>query len=469
MMTVRTLTYMPFEYQAILHKDTHRFKIVVGGRRAGKSKSCFQEMLRYAITNPNSLCWWVAPTYSEAREIGYEEYTRYEEELSGAILCVHKSIMRVELTNGSKIYFKGADRKDSLRGRGLDFLVVDEAAFIEKDLWTKVLRPALSDKRGRAILISTPNGRNWFYLLHTTVSVKGDDTWKAYHWPSSVNPLITHEEISQAKDELSNNDFRQEYLAEFVTKAGQVYDDFSLDNIIHDFKINPNEHYIYIGADFGYANPAALVFVAVDPLTDTVYQFDEIYEAKMSMQQMVDEIDTKLAQHGLEKKHVRAIYTDPAGNAEEITSGISPVDYLRGTYTVINKGTKIAPGLQLVRSFILNANGHIRYYVHERCKETTRSLFGYTYKTVSKTNTDLIHEEPDKDGLHDHACDALRYFFVNAYDNAKWITDHIEQHYYTNEPVRTTVIKRCPKCKRPFASHTPKDKKPFICKDCMID
>jgi PBSX family phage terminase large subunit len=469
-MPLLTIPYKPFEHQVVMHTDPQRFKVIVGGRRAGKSKSAFQEVLKHALSNPNSLCWWVAPTYSEAREIGFEEFKRYEELLGPAVVNVHTSLMRVEFSNGSMVYFKGADRKDSLRGRGLDYLVIDEAAFIERDIWKKVLRPALSDKHGKALIISTPNGRNWFYTLYAVAKGRvreGHLTWKTYHWPSYVNPLIAGDEIHDAKEELADSDFRQEYLAEFVTRSGQVYDEFDDDNIIDKFDIDKDRYYFYLGADFGYANPACIVFMAVDTLTNKVYQFDEIYQARMSMQLMLDKIKQKLDEHGLSPRDVRAVYTDPAGNAEEITSGISPVDFLRKTFTVINKGTKIAPGLQLVRSFIKNANENRRFFIHKRCDETIRSFYGYTYKPVTRGNEDLVHEEPDKDGLHDHACDAVRYFFVNTFDHAKWLTDHVEQFDYTAKKDKQTVIKRCYECKRPFPSKTPKDKPPFLCETCL--
>jgi len=466
-MSLKTLTYKPFDHQIDLHTDEHRFKAIVGGRRAGKSKSAFAEILKHTLSYPNVLCWWIAPTYSEAREIGFEDFKRYREELGPAVVNVNESLMRVEFSNGSKLYFKGADRKDSLRGRGLDYLVIDEAAFVLKETWQKVLRPALSDKQGKALLISTPNGRNWFYELYSRVRDNKDKSWKAYHWPSQINPLITEDEIFQARAELSSNDFRQEYLAEFVTRSGQVYEDFGQDNVIDSFDIDINKYDIYLGADFGYANPASLVFMAIDPLRNEVYQFDEIYQKKMSMEVMLHKIKETLNTHGLTISDVQAIYTDPAGNAEEITSGISPVDYLRKTFTVFNKGTHIAPGLQLVRSFVLNANGQRRFFIHERCTETVRSFYGYTYRPVTQSNEDLVHEEPDKDGIHDHACDAVRYFFVNRFDHALWIADSVDQYEYTLKPGKQTFIKRCYGCKKPFPSKSPKDRPPFLCNDCF--
>jgi PBSX family phage terminase large subunit len=462
-----TLNYSPFEHQKEMHLDNHRFKVIKGGRRSGKSASALQECIKRALSLPNQLIWWVSPTYREAREIGYETFNEFSEALKPAIISTHESILRIIFTNGSKIYFKGADRIDSLRGRGLDFLVIDEAAFVPRDTWKKVLRPTLSDKNGSALLISTPNGRNWFYELYTSISK--DSSWISFSWPSTMNPLITEDELNQARIELSDIDFRQEYLSEFITKSGQVYQDFNENNIIEEFTVDTDKYDIYIGADFGYANPTALLFFAVNPLDGRVYLFDEIYKERYSIEKLKELIIQTLAKHNIKKRFVKAIYTDPAGNAEEITSGISPVDYLRQDFQVINKGSKIAPGLALVRSFIKNSLGDRKLLIHNRCKETIRSLYGYTYEQSSRYKEHVIDEEPFKDGLNDHAADALRYFFVNVFSSDKWISGVIKQTKYTDQVSKVRVMKLCSRCHRPFVSNTPKNTAPFLCLNCLSE
>lgn len=461
------IPYSPLEHQVTMHKDSTRFKLIVGGRRAGKSVSCFQEMLRHCLSTPTAMAWWIAPTYSEAREIGYEEFLKYFEVIRPAIRQVHHSLMRVEFKNGAKMYFKGADRKDSLRGRGLTFLVIDEAAFVPEDVWRKVLRPALSDRGGRAILISTPNGKNWFHDQYLMANPPSKTAWNTFFWPSYVNKFMTPEEIQGAREELSDADFRQEFMAEFLTKAGQVYDDFSEENVLSEFIVDKTKHEIFIGVDFGYANPSAACFMAVDREANTVTQFDEIYKERMDMPAFQAKITEILTNHELRNRDVKVIYTDPAGNAEEITSGISPVDFLRKTWTVINRGTRIAPGLSLLRSFIKNANGRRKYFVHDRCRETIRSFNGYTYKF--KTTSEEIDEEALKDGIHDHMCDAVRYFFVNEFDHAKYVADKVNSTPYYDTTKHAIIIKRCTKCRNPFASRTSKNEPPFQCKGCSDD
>lgn len=465
-MEVTTLEYSPYDYQCDVHSDEHRFRLLVGGRRVGKSKLAVQELLKVCLTKPNQLCWWVAPTYKDAREIGWEELMEYKDALAPAIESIHHSLLRVKFVNGSTIYFKGSDNPDSLRGRGLNFCVIDEAAFCHEDAWKKSIRPALSDKQGRALFTSTPNGRNWYYEQWYYACHERSKHWKAWHWPTWQNPLITPEDLDAAKQELSNIDFRQEYGAEFITKAGMVYDDFSEGNIIEDASFTPdkNFHDIYLGLDFGYASATAICFMAVERASGKVCMFDEIYVSRHDVGRIYHLILEKCIKWKIGKPE--GIYCDPAGNAEELTSGISPVDFLRGKgFNVISKGTKIAPGLSLVRAYVLNAYGQRRLFVAKRCAWAIKSFYGYSYKLGVHQ---LVLEEPEKDNIHDHMMDAIRYFFVNKFDHAKWVTGAPQQSTYSTHGTGPVILKRCGVCHQKFPSRTPKASPPYICNQCEI-
>ena len=462
------LPYAPFHYQSIIHNSKKRFKLIVAGRRAGKTKLAFYELLAHALGSSNRLGWWVATTYRDAKEIGWQFILDILPIIKPAIKNISYTDLRITFLNNSQIYFKGSDNPDALRGRGLTFLVMDEAAFQQEDVWKKVLRPALSDREGKALLISSPNGRNWFYTQHEYAKRPDIKGWMVDHWPTSINPLISPSDIEDAMNELSEQDFKQEYLAEFVTKAGMVYSDFDEANIIESFEYNFSEHDIYLGADFGYANPTSIIFAAVSRLTDEVVIFDEIYESRKTMSEILEMMERKLVANKIRKSEVKFIATDPAGNAEELTSGLSPVDTLRmeGGYEVINKGSRIAPGLALVRAFICNAKKKRRLYVvREGAPNLIRSIYGYSYKAKSYFSKD-ISEEPEKDGIHDHAVDALRYFFINAFDTSKYVASNIVQQDYLSEKspaLRQTRFLRCGKCGLKYMSKDPNRK---LCSSC---
>jgi phage terminase large subunit len=457
---MNTIQYSPNPYQRDLHTTNSRFSIVAGGRRVGKSLSCIHETIKHCLETPNAVAWWVSPTLGDAREVGFEEFKVHMPVLEPAIRYINETRMKVVFTNNATLYFKGAENEKSLRGRGLTFLVIDEAAFIAPDVWRKALRPALSDKQGRAILCSTTNGKNWFWEQWSKAQKLSN--WSTFHWPTYLNPLITESDLKDAQRELSNIDYRQEYLAEFITKAGLVYDDFTDENILNEFTFDPSIHDLYVGMDFGFAGYTAVCFMAVSRINGSVTQFDEILVSRLDIDRIVTMIKGKPY-----SMYIKEIYCDPAGNAEELTSGISPVDTLRrAKFKVVNKASSIAPGLALVRSYIRNAEGDIKFFITKNCEDTIKSLQAYSYK-MSKSS-ELIKEEPDKDGFSDHMCDAIRYFFVNKFDKAKYVTDEVPTQSYL-EPINAvskTVLKRCFTCKSMFTSKTSKNKPPFECSKC---
>jgi len=464
------IPYTPNSYQMKMHDDPSRFKIIVGGRRVGKSYSCLHEVLRHCLSTPLAVAWWVSPTLGDARDVGFEELLLLQDTLKPAIKYINETRMKVIFKNGASITFKSAENEKSLRGRGLTFLVIDEAAFVDPSVWKKALRPALSDKKGRAIICSTPNGRNWFWEAYDSGKKRmvANKNWGAYHWPTMLNPLISAEDLEDAQSMLSDIEWKQEYLAEFVSRAGMVYSDFSDENIIAPFTPSNQLYDFYIGADFGYASYTAIAFMAVDRRDGrTVTQFDELYLSRQDIHQIASHIDAVLAKHSLTRKDVAYFGTDPAGNAEELTSGISPVDVLRMEYgyKVMNKGSQIAPGLALVRSFIKAANGSRTFFITDNCKDSIRSIRGYHYGLQLK-NPDWVKEEPVKDGIHDHLCDAIRYFFINRFDKAKYVAAVPNQTSYLVNQGSRTIMKRCGTCRRTFPSKTPQNQPPLICNEC---
>lgn len=206
--------------------------------------------------------------------------------------------------------------------------------------------------------------------------------------------------------------------------------------------------------------------MAVDNRTEEVVMFDEIYESRTNIEQLSDIIETTLKKWGIPKYRVKRIYTDPAGNAEELTSGISPVDYLRMErgWKVENKGSLIVYGLHLVRSYMKAADGKRKFFILNTCINALKSISGYSYAV--QRITDLVKEEPLKDGIHDHMCDAIRYFFVNRFDKAKWVAKEADIQSYLGEAVKKPTFKRCAVCHLPFPSKTSLRQPPHICNKC---
>jgi len=211
--------YIPHPGQKRLHDSNTRFKICAMGRRWGKTLACVYEILQVAVNNPHKVCLWVAPVYQQTK-IAW----RFMSDIPSPVIK-RKSVqdMEIELMNGSLIKFGSTEKWENLKGIGIDHLVIDEAAMIKRDAWEEALRPALADKKGRAIFISTPKGKNWFYELFTRGNDPSLPQYESFTFPTSNNPYIDPAEIEYARLTIPDRAFRQEFLAEFLDDGAGVF------------------------------------------------------------------------------------------------------------------------------------------------------------------------------------------------------------------------------------------------------
>lgn len=216
-----SLNFQLLKWQQEVFKDLHRFKVVAAGRRCGKSRLSAVTLLIEALNCPEgSSVMYVAPTLGQARSIIWDLL----HDLGRPVIkSSHVNNLEITLINGRKILVRGADNPDSLRGVSLVYLVMDEVAFIKQDVWEKILRAALSDKKGRALFISTPSGRNWFYDVFKLGQEGTDEEWKSWHFTTADNETIDPKEIEAAKRSLSSFAFKQEYLSSFDTAGADVF------------------------------------------------------------------------------------------------------------------------------------------------------------------------------------------------------------------------------------------------------
>ena len=215
------LNFALLPWQQEVYTDKTRFKVVVAGRRCGKSRLAVTTLLIEGLSCPaGSAVLYVAPTQGQARQIIWDVLLDIGREI---IQSSHVNNMEVTLINGAKIYVRGSDRPDTLRGVSLTFAVLDEVADIKPETWEQVIRASLSDKKGKALFIGTPKGRNWFYDLYNLGQEGTDPDWKSWHFTTQDNPLIDPDEIESAKKTMSSFSFKQEYLASFDNAGSDVF------------------------------------------------------------------------------------------------------------------------------------------------------------------------------------------------------------------------------------------------------
>lgn len=191
------------------------------GRRSGKSQAAVNEAIKLVSKlPPGAIIWVVAPVFAQAM-INWRKFRYFiPKEI---IKSINKSEKYIEFINGTTVWIKSGDNPDTLRGEGIDLVVVDEAAMVKKDVWEEALRPALSDKKGKGIFISTPKGHNWFFDMWTRGQDPEFQDYESWSFPTAANPYIDPKEIDEARRTLPEMIYRQEFLAEFLDEIGAVF------------------------------------------------------------------------------------------------------------------------------------------------------------------------------------------------------------------------------------------------------
>jgi len=211
--------------------------------------------------------WWVAPSFPQS-SAAWRELKALAAQIPGKV--IREDARRIVLPGDGEITVKSADAPDALRGEGLDLVVVDEAAYCPADVWTDALRPALSDRQGGALLISTPNGFDWFYDCFQRGQEVRDD-WQSWQFPTSDNPLIPADEIDAARESVPERTFQQEYMAQFIPDGAGVFRNVRAAAIATPQQRAIEGHQYQIGVDWGRENDATCFAVWDCTLRELVY------------------------------------------------------------------------------------------------------------------------------------------------------------------------------------------------------
>jgi len=227
-----------------------RFQVLSCGRRWGKTRMGALRCIAEATQGRRA--WWVAPSYPMSA-VGWRMIHRLATQIPGVVIRQGDRI--IELPGGGTVQVRSADNPDSLRGEGLDYLVMDECAFIKQDAWTEALRPALADRQGKALFISTPKGRNWFWRLWM---IDDGEQYKSWQFTSYDNPYVKDSEIDAAKANLPERIFLQEFMADFIEDGAGVFRrvmDAATSKVAEPA---PGKQYV-MGVDWGKSNDFTVI------------------------------------------------------------------------------------------------------------------------------------------------------------------------------------------------------------------
>ena len=209
---------LPWQQEVV--NDPARFKVIAAGRRCGKTHFAAVTLILSALDGQPGGVMYVGPTQGLARDLMWDKLF----ELAGDIIeASNVNNLEITLSGGNKIALKGSDRPDTLRGYSLKHLVLDEFAFHKEGVFDTILRPALADRKGSALFISTPEGRNSFYDVYMNGET-GKTGWKSWHLTSHDNPLLDPDELEAAKETMAGWQYRQEFEASFDAKGSEFFD-----------------------------------------------------------------------------------------------------------------------------------------------------------------------------------------------------------------------------------------------------
>jgi len=297
----------------------------------------------------------------------------------------------IELSNGSTIRMGSVNQVDSTVGRSYDLIIFDEAALADgKDAFNVALRPTLDKENAKAVFISTPRGRNnWFADFYNRGYSDEFNDWASIKATYHENPRFSKEDIEEAKRAMSAAEFAQEYLADFNTYEGQVWN-FDFETCVADLsQLDTSKMDVFAGLDVGYKDPTALCVIAYDWDEEKFYLVNEYLNAERTTEQHAEEIRVLI-----DKYLIDYIYIDSAAQQTRF-------DFAQNyDISTVNAKKSVLDGIAHAAAIIDND----KLIVDQRCKEALSCVDQYQWDP----NPNLMREKP-KHNMASHMADALRY------------------------------------------------------------
>tara|TARA_R100001440_G_scaffold4268_2_gene9806 strand:- start:1510 stop:2748 length:1239 start_codon:yes stop_codon:yes gene_type:complete len=378
--------------QNTISLDPARFRVVVAGRRFGKTYLAINELAKFA-RYPNRRVLYIATTYRQAKNVILNDLIQFLSEKHW-VKKINHSDLEITLVNGSVIALRSSDNREALRGTKWNFIVFDEFASMDPETYYSVLRPTLSDTGGHALFIGTPFGRNHFWEIYNNAGALDD--WSSHTYTTLNGGQVPPEEIEAAKRDLDERTFNQEYNATFEDARGIIAYAFDKENIATAPELS-SSNALHIGMDFNTDNFSACVMLQ---MKDHLHVIDEIMLMGASTNDMCKEIQLR---YGVGRQIF--VYPDASGNQRKTSAG-GLTDHL----ILHNAGFKVRTpkinppvkdAIAAVNSRLRSTSGEIKLHIDPKCKHTLDSLNKFSYKEGSRI--------PDKTSGYDHMFDALKY------------------------------------------------------------
>lgn len=385
-------------------------------RRAGKTVSCINDLIRRAFVDDkvNGRYAYIAPYYSQAKSIAWDYLLRYTEDVR---VNANASELWVELLNGARIRLFGADNPDALRGLYLDGVILDEVADMRPRVWGEIIRPLLADREGWAVFIGTPKGHNFFYEIWKTANAS--DSWFATSIKASTSGLIKAEELKDASQGMTDDQYEQEFECSFEAAILGAYYGKEL-KVLEDQKRVTTVEYdrslpVFTAWDLGYHDDTAIFFYQVTH--SEIHVIDYFSGSGLAVHDYAEAVTSKGYKY---ERH----YLPHDARAKTLASGGKSIIEQLASYLTISKlaivpSLSIQDGIQAARLMLPRV-----WFDKERCESAVELL--KQYQREWDEDKKAFRDKPRHDNTS-HCADAFRMMAVAWRENKPKIEEKVDK------------------------------------------
>lgn len=399
--------YKPRSVFLPLHQRSKRWAVVVAHRRAGKTVSVCADLVIGALETalPNPKFAYLAPLRDQAKKVAWQ----YLKDLTEPywVKKPNEAELKIELKSRggvATIYVGGADNPDSMRGLYFDGVAIDEVGDVRPSTWYSVLRPALSDRRGWAIFMGTPKGRNMFWNLREEARLN-PETHLLIELPASKTGIIHPDELRDAQAQMTAEAYAIEYECSFDASIPGAYFARDIGKIYEAGQIGSDSKFardpdfpVYVAGDLGFTDSCAWW---VWQKVAGGFKVVDYYEADgQPISHYIDWIKS-LGQ-------VEKVYLPHDARAKSLQTGRSIIEVFlyNGIYPDIVPKMALQDSIEAARQIL-----PFCWFNEEKTYEGLEHLRAYSRTWDEKTSS--FKDRPNHDS-HSHAADAFRYMALST-------------------------------------------------------
>ena len=365
--------------------SNHKFGTVVTSRQWGKSLLGQNLLLYWLLATPNQKGCWISPIYNQARKV----FSELMDASSSIIQSSNKAELTLKFINGSTVQFLSSERPDSVRGFSFNYMVVDEAAYVNERGFETAILPTLTAIGKKCLIISTPKSKNWFYKYYLR-GLDGSTEYISFRGQSTDNPYIDQSFIAEQRLSLPDDIFRQEYMAEFTDAGSEVFRNVDNACVVSQYINGDKVQRCFVGIDTGLSNDYSVLCIMNE--TGRVLLLDRLRG---------ENINTIASRFNniLSKFKIEGGYVEENGIGAAMRDLVIPRNRrIRGFTTTQDSKTTI------VRTLISDLEaGIIELPTKELEPECYKELSLYTYKLSNNGKLSFTHQN----GMHDDITDSI--------------------------------------------------------------